>query len=471
MWQDYINARNVEEVLQVLAVEGKAARIVAGATDLILEMERGVRQGIQTLIDITRIPGLDQITIEDGIIHLGPLVTHNDCVQSDIIRQGALPLALASWEVGAPQIRNRSTVAGNIITASPANDTITPLMALGAQIALRSVRGERVVPFSSFYSGFRETVMADDEMLVGISFPAMSARQRGSFIKLGLRKAQAISVVHAAMVITFAENKQDTVESAVITLGAVTPTIVRANEAESALQGQVLTAERIEDAARVAQKSARPIDDVRGSAAYRMEMVRVCVRRGLDAIRTGTEAAALPTNPIYLRKMTFAEPHSGSHHSSGAEIRSIINGEEMITRAGHDKTLLDWLREDVGLIGTKEGCGEGECGACTVFLDGAAVMSCLVPAARAHGAQIVTIEGLAGESQLHPLQQAFIDEGAVQCGYCTPGFIMAGAKLLEERPAPDEKDIRQAFTGNFCRCTGYYKIIKAVETAAKLAVE
>ncbi|MFN8403115.1 MAG: FAD binding domain-containing protein [Anaerolineales bacterium] len=476
MWHTYINATSIDEVLQSLKDKGEHARVIAGGTDLILELERGVRKGIETVIDVTRIPDLDKITIdEDGIIHLGPLVTHNHCVESKLIRERAYPLARAAWEVGAPQIRNRGTIAGNLITASPANDTITPLMALGASVTLRSANGSRTVALKDFYTGVRKTVMQADEMLVDISFPAMKTTQRGTFIKLALRRAQAISLVDVAILLDF---DSDSVSSASITLGAVAPTIIHAPEAEKYLEGKKLTDDVITKAARLTMNASKPIDDIRGSAAYRKEMVRVCTSRGLKSIRDGKERDGMPDDAVLLWGKQTMDAGQLTIRESSNSIDATVNGKKYSLKNGHEKTLLRFLREDVGLTGTKEGCAEGECGACTVFLDGKAVMACLVPAPRAHGAEVVTIEGVAdltpapspkGEGSLHPVQESFIKHGAVQCGYCTPGFIMSAAMLMEEKENPTKNEIEQAITGNLCRCTGYYKIVQAIEDAQTMA--
>jgi len=478
MWHDYFSVTSIEEVLHILFERGSRARIIAGGTDLILEIERGVRTGIDTLIDVTRIAGLDKITLdEQDTIHLGSLVTHNHCVASQLITDRALPLAQACWEVGAPQIRNRGTVAGNLITASPANDTITPLMALGASVTLQSRAGKRVVLLKDFFTGVRKTVMRPDEMLVDISFPALQTHQRGMFIKLGLRRAQAISLVNVAVVLGFDETSSGVpgrISQAVITLGAVAPVIIHAREAEKYLRGKLLDESDIDQASRLAEAAARPIDDVRSSEDYRREMVRVCTLRALRSLSRGDEAAGLPARPVLLWGMNYQGTapnlHTSMHHTENSPIVTRINGRQYTFMSGQDKTLLRFLREEALLSGTKEGCAEGECGACTVFLDGVAVMSCLVPAVRAHGAEIVTIEGLAKDGRLHPVQQTFIEEGAVQCGYCTPGFIMSAAKLLEERPHPTIEEIHQAITGNLCRCTGYYKIVTAIERASQAEV-
>jgi carbon-monoxide dehydrogenase medium subunit len=481
MWRNYYNANSIEEVLQLLAEGGGRARIIAGGTDLILEIEREVRTGIETLIDVTRIPNLDHIVLdEDDVIHLGPLVTHSHCVASELIVEKALPLAQAAIEVGAPQIRNRGTIAGNLITASPANDTITPLMALGAKVRLLSQNGERVLSLEELYTGVRQTAMRPDELMVDIFFPAMTENQAGIFIKFGLRRAQAISIVHVSVVLSFDGASDSPVDErlinkAAITLGAVAPTIIHAGEAEEFLQGRTLDEETREQASRLAVESASPIDDVRSSRDYRREMVRVAVLRGLRAIRKGETRVDYPSRPVLLWGQNYQgrapELVASAWTNQGSPIETRINGQEYRVASGHHKTLLRFLREDLGLIGTKEGCAEGECGACTIFLDGMAVMSCLVPAERAHGAEIVTIEGLASNGELHPVQQAFISEGAVQCGYCTPGLIMSAAKLLEELPHPRQEEIEQAITGNLCRCTGYYKIVKAIELASQMEVE
>jgi len=468
MWQKYVNATSVDESLQLLAKYGNRARIVAGATDLILEIERGVRKGIEVLIDITRIPNLDRITLdENNIIHLGPLVTHNHCVSSKIIVEQAILLAQAAWLVGAPQIRNRGTVAGNLITASPANDTITPLMALDAAVKLVSVKGERTVPLNSFYTGVRKTMMEPDEMLADIFFPAMQTGEQGIFLKLGLRQAQAISLVNVAIRLSLDGGK---ISEAAITLGAVAPTIVHARKAEIYLIGKELTEDTIEETAQLTMEAATPIDDVRGSAAYRRAMVSVLTSRGLRSFLSEESYAQFPESPILLwgQKYRGEAPLLGasSEHLPGSEISTNVNGIEYRGMVGNDQTLLDFLRDQLGLIGTKEGCAEGECGACTVWLDGMAVMACLVPAVRAHNAEIITVEGLGDAEHLHPVQQAFIHEGAVQCGYCTPGFLMSAAKLLEEIPNPSRDQIQQAITGNLCRCTGYYKIVEAIEQAS-----
>ena len=187
---------SLDEALELLAADPGRARVIAGGTDLLVELDRGARPGVDVLIDLGRVPGLARIDRRRGdgsdTVHLGPLVTHNQVVASADCVEAALPLAQACWEVGSPQLRNRATVVGNLVTASPANDTISALLALDATLTLASTRGRREVSVGDFVTGFRSTVLEPDELVVDVAVPALTGDRRGIFVKLGLR----LSLIH-----------------------------------------------------------------------------------------------------------------------------------------------------------------------------------------------------------------------------------------------------------------------------------
>ena len=521
----YVAPASLADALEILAELGPAARPVAGGTDLLLELSRGARPGIETLVDLSAVAGLDAITVTGGEggrgrVELGPLVTHGAVVGHDRLRAAALPLAQACLEVGGPPLRNRATVAGNVVTASPANDTISALMALGAELTLASVRGERTVAVSDFFTGYRTTVLEPDELVAKIAFEALDeppgrankgrdhadqprtafdsqgeppdaqaaveagpdavsiafgsqgespdGGRRGVFVKLGLRRAQAISVVHAAAVGRFGSDGM--VEGLVLALGSVGPVVVTVPAATELARGRRLE-EAAAEVAEAAASGVEPIDDLRATAQYRTRTVKVAVERALRALAAETEASAWPASPPRLAAGGQpTRPGPRRDLTDADHIEATVNGRRRRAAGAASATLLDWLRDELGLTGTKEGCAEGECGACTVHLDGRAVLACLTPAARADRAAVVTVEGLATEDgDLHPVQAAMEARGGVQCGFCTPGFVMSAAKLIEEAPSPTDEQVAHGLSGNLCRCTGYYPIITAVKAAAATA--
>jgi carbon-monoxide dehydrogenase medium subunit len=465
----YERPATLAEAVELLDHLGERARIVAGATDLLLEMQRGIRS-VDVMIDLSAIDGLDAVTMQDGTISLGPLTTHRGVVESSTIVAHGLPLAQASLEVGSAQLRNRATVAGNLITASPANDTISALLALRASVDLTSVAGTRRVALSDFYTGVRRTVMRPNELMTAIRFPAMGPNDMGLFAKVGLRSAQAISVVHAAIVLTIDDGL---VTAARIALGSVAPTVVLVQAAD-ALIGRELDDDAIAEGARRAADEVDPISDIRSSDAYRTHMVRVTVARMLGALADGRQASQWPERIIALSDGRDTSRPTPIAVEGNDEISVTVNGSIVSGTDATRETLLDWIRDNAThadgspLTGTKEGCAEGECGACTVHMDGEAVLSCLVPAAAAHGHSIVTIEGLSSESD-ERLERALVEAGAVQCGYCTPGFVMSASSMLTEHTDLTESEVREGLGGNICRCTGYTSIVEAVVSAGSEA--
>jgi carbon-monoxide dehydrogenase medium subunit len=471
VWQTYYRPTSLAAALELLARFGTDARLIAGGTDLIVELRRGVRPAA-VLVDISRVRGLRFLRVDHGHLHFGALTTHNDILASALCAETVGPLVQACAVVGAPQIRTCGTVVGNLVTASPANDTIPPLLALGAELVLASADAERVVPLEQFYLGRRQTVLQADELVREIRIPVLRPEQRGLFLKLGLRSAQAISVVNLALVLRFSGA---VVCEARIALGCVTPVVVRAPTVEAFLCGRRLDATVCAEAGRLAQQDIAPLDDMRAPARYRRDALAACLREGLEALAKSRDGT-LRAGPFVLLEANGpvtgrgpVTPEGAAREPMAEVIETVVNGRLCRIDSSPGTTLLSALRDSAGLRGTKEGCGEGECGACTVWLDGRAVMACLIPAVQAEGATVTTIEGLAAEGGMHRLQAAFVSCGAVQCGFCTPGFIMAAAKLLEEYRQPSLGQVQTALSGNICRCTGYRKIFDAVQAAGAAA--
>jgi len=460
-WKSYHFAANAGEAVRLLAELGAGARLVAGGTDLLVQL-RDAPGLTPALIDVSRASDLTDIAlVADGkSLRVGAAATYAEILQSDLVWEKAPLLAQAAAQIGSVQIRARGTLGGNLGTATPAGDSLPALLALDARLHLLGSEGARVLPIEEFFLGVRRTALQPREIVIGVEVPAHPAR-RGGFAKFGLRRSQAISVVSvAAAVQTDGDGR---VTLAWMALGAVAPTPRRAPEAEEALVGVRLGPQAIETAAQAAAEAAQPIDDIRGSAAYRREIVRVLARRAL-----GDLAADSPSRrPI---EATLSRPLPRAPRPpedwDGRSLRCRVNGEEITVPDVRGRNLLRVLREDLGLTGVKDGCSAGECGACTVLLDGVAVTSCLVPAPQAYGREVVTVEGLAMGDQLHPLQEAFIDHAASQCGYCTPGMLMAAESLLQAVGRPTLEQIKAGLAGNLCRCTGYYQIFEAVEDAA-----
>lgn len=462
--------RSVARLLRPTTIDDALTRLadpavhpIAGGTDLLLDLARGGPGSDVELLDLNGIAELRGITVTADRVTLGALTTHNEVVAHPELRRVALPLAQACLEIGSPQLRNRATVAGNIATASPANDTISALLALDASVVLRSTDSERTVALDDFFTGFRSTDLQLGELITAIEFLPMGPNTAGMWVKLGNRAAQAISVVHLAATVT--RNNLDEVNDARLTIGSVAARVVRLPEVEAMLIGDRLTDGAITAAGEAVAAAVSPIDDVRATGEYRTETIPTLVRRTLTALRDGDAATRWPTDPPCLGRRHEREPIVGPVDEL-VGITVVVNGEPHRSTRSQNRSLLDWLRDEAGLTGAKEGCAEGECGACTVSLDGQAVMSCLVNAAQADGATVVTAEGVASGDEPSALQQAFVDEFAVQCGFCIPGFIVAGSALLAETPEPSDEQIRLGLSGNLCRCTGYYPIEQAVRVAA-----
>jgi xanthine dehydrogenase iron-sulfur cluster and FAD-binding subunit A len=380
------------------------------------------------LIDIGRIPGLEYIREEGGFLRIGGRTRESALEASEVIRTRYPILHDTAKVIADPLVRNMATVGGNLAHGDPGNDHPATMLALGAQVVATGPKGERVIPIEQFFLGLFRTALRPDEVLTEIRIPTPPARSGGAYLKLE-RKVGDYATAAAAAQVTLGSG--GAVERVGLALTNVGPTPIKATDAErgGAAGGEGRVAER-----GPAWIGGLQAGDGAGACDARLEARR----------RAGGRAIAMAMHGI---RVTV----NGTPHDAQVESRLL---------------LVHLLRDQLRLTGTHIGCDTTHCGACTVLLDGQPVKSCTVLAVQADGRQVSTVEGLEKDGKLHPLQEGFWEKHGLQCGYCTPGMLMTTCALLARNKNPSEGDIREAISGNLCRCTGYNNIVKAVQYAA-----
>ncbi len=284
---EYFEPKTVDEALSLLKRYGEKAKVVAGGTDLVVLMrERKIKP--QYVINLGGITGLSCINLDgEGGLKIGALTTISEIERSPGLKEGCPIISQAAAQLATIAIRNMATIGGNLANAAPSADMIPPLLALKAVVKLASLDGERVVPVEQFFTGWGETILKPDELLLEIQVPPELPHTGGVYLKHGVKGAQGLAVVGVATVVTLDLNN-NTFKDVSLALGAVAPIPIRAKRAEILLKGQKISNSLIEEAAKLAQDCSSPIDDVRGSAEYRREMVGVRTR---DAIGEAVELA------------------------------------------------------------------------------------------------------------------------------------------------------------------------------------
>ena len=277
MIQEYLRPKSMDEAISLNQRYGEKARYIAGGTDVIVKIkERQIRP--EYLISLRGIPGLDQITYQEGELRIGALVTHRALELSAVIRKHFPILTDAVGNIGSVQIRNVATIGGNIVNAVPSADGATPLIALGAKIRLAGPKGERTMVLEDFFTGPGQTVLRQGEILREFIVPRLPPRTGGAYWKHMRRAAMELPILGVSVLLSLAEDMQ-TCEEARIGLGVMAPTPMRAKKAEAILRGKKLSADILEEAGKVAASESKPRDTARGEAWYRREMVEVLIPR------------------------------------------------------------------------------------------------------------------------------------------------------------------------------------------------
>jgi CO/xanthine dehydrogenase FAD-binding subunit/aerobic-type carbon monoxide dehydrogenase small subunit (CoxS/CutS family) len=458
---DYHAASSVAEVVALLDRYGGEARVLAGGQSLMpLVSMRLLRPA--ALIDINDVSALDGIREEDGHVRIGALTRYSALEASPVVRRHLPLLAEAVRYVGDRQIRNRGTLGGALVQADPTGEMPLAAVTLGATVTVQGPEGQRRLRADEIFLGPYATAIGDQELLLEVSIPD-AADKPWAFLEYARRHGDFAVI---AVAVVGARGESGRWDGIRLALGGVGPHPYVDREASALLNGSGLEQTVIDEAVAICRRNADPPSDVRASAEYRRALVPIYVQAALEALRNGGPDRY--GEPVRRRNAGVVARRAGAKGQEAdggvreCRVRVSVNGQVHERLVEARRLLVDFIRRDLGLHGTHVGCEQGVCGACTVLLDGEPVKSCLLLAAQAHGRSLTTVESLGLDGGWHPLQEAFAAAHALQCGYCTPGFLMLALALGERGEALSEQAVREELAGTLCRCTGYQAIVDAV---------
>ncbi len=437
----YEAPESLEGAVALLAKATGDTRVLAGGTDLLVQMRSEVVDP-ELIVDIKKIAETRAVTEEKGGWRIGAAVTGAELKEHPRLKQVWPGVVEAANLIGSTQIQGRATMGGNLCNGSPAADSVPALIAAGAIATVAGPRGRRDIPVEDVMIGPRKLSLRKGEFVVSFFLPPRPQRSGDAYLRFIPRTEMDIAVVGAGVGLTLGAAGADHRRACIPGRGG-REGLARSgggpgHHRQPAGQAGARTAGGSGAGGLSADRRQAWHDGIphRGGG-------RAHAPRGHDCAGSGEDKLM------------------AKHH-----ITATVNGDDVEFLCETEETLLDVLRDTLHLTGSKEGCGSGDCGACSVTLDGRLVCSCLVLGCEVGGRRIETIESMAKGDALHPLQRKFLEHAALQCGICTPGFLVASKALLERKADPTEIEVRYWLAGNLCRCTGYDKIVTAVLDAA-----
>ena len=445
-------------LVQALELTGQGMVPLAGGTRLLASPVE-----ISSVLELSSL-GLSGIELRDGDLHIGALTTLAEIAESPLVAVATVGLLSDACRLhrASPMLRNAATLGGEAVYAAHDSEVVAALLALNAVFVIASRQGTVESPALRFLRSHTED-LAGGALVTSILIPG---RPEGAAIERLAVVPSAPPVL--AVVVTISVTRDDHCARARIALTGLETSPSRVLEAEARLEGSPGGEISLERCLEQIERRAPFRHDAHASAGYRRALARVLTRRAFERAVERARAHAPEADPP--PEAPRVQSQSSLEYFTSGVIHLMLNGQRRQLHVEARTTLLQALRE-AGCYGVKHGCETGECGACAVLLDGRPVNACITLALSAQGRRVQTVEGLGTPDALHPVQRAFVETGAVQCGYCTPAMELCAKALLDATPTPTESDVREALAGCLCRCTGYVKPVQAVMQAARVLRE